>query len=302
MKLAISLALLCFSCTVRQIPSDAKEMSTTQTIEQSALPMTAVVSQDVLKVDCVEALKILPGKEKDENIQRICEQVKHLPSCLSAEKRSIFHMEKLSELTAGERILVFALIHGDERPSGTVARQWMVRLLDIDPRNSWRIVPVLNPDGYKLNTRTNGRGVDINRNFPSHDWEELAIKYWHEKAQSHPRRYPGPHGASEPETLCAMEQIKDYKPDLIIAVHTPLGLLDFDGPKTKFPAYKDLPWRLLGTFPGSLGRYMWSDHKVPVMTVELKGNDLQSFDKFDSLQDASGELAKKLRTKMSRED
>jgi hypothetical protein len=37
----------------------------------------------------------------------------------------------------------------------------------------------------------------------------------------------------------------------------------------KFPAYRDLPWRALGNFPGSLGRFMWKDRQVPVLTIEL---------------------------------
>ncbi|MFT6258033.1 MAG: hypothetical protein ACJAT8_002578, partial [Cellvibrionaceae bacterium] len=26
--------------------------------------------------------------------------------------------------------------------------------------------------------RQNGRGVDLNRNLPSKDWDDLALKYW----------------------------------------------------------------------------------------------------------------------------
>ncbi|MDB9786942.1 hypothetical protein OAB57_02450, partial [Bacteriovoracaceae bacterium] len=87
--------------------------------------------------------------------------------------------------------------------------------------------------------------------------------------------------------------IGDFDPHFIISIHTPLGILDFDGPKLKFPPkHKKLPWLRLGNFPGSLGRYMWRDAKVPVLTIELKGkHSLKDLDAIDQLQDISGLVA-----------
>jgi protein MpaA len=189
--------------------------------------------------------------------------------------------------------LAFSVTHGDETASGSVVRGWLNRLSRIDPRNEWRVVPVLNPDGLKKKSRLNAAGVDINRNYPSADWDELALKLWTEK-KSDPRRYPGPSAGSEPETICSIDHINDFKPDLIISIHTPLAVLDFDGPKVNFPKFANLPWTSLGTYPGSLGRYMWHDRKVPVMTIELTSNIDQALDKFDQLQDISGQMARML--------
>ena len=69
-----------------------------------------------------------------------------------------------------------------------------------------------------------------------------------------------------------------------------MGVLDFDGPQVDFPK-AHLPWQRLGHFPGSLGRYMWKDQKVPVLTVELKGNAEKSLHRIDQLQDISGTVA-----------
>jgi len=52
-----------------------------------------------------------------------------------------------------------------------------------------------------------------------------------------------------------------------------------------------LPWVSLGNFPGSLGRYMWIDRGVPVLTVELKQNGLKHLEEFDRLQDVTGTVA-----------
>ena len=173
-----------------------------------------------------------------------------------------------------------------------MARRWMERLVDLNARNSWRIIPIANPDGLAKKTRMNARGVDLNRNFPSLDWDALAHKYWVEKKNKDPRRNPGTSGGSEPETKCLMEHLTDFKPDFIVAIHTPYGVLDFDGPKISVPRYKWLPWVSLGTFPGSLGRYMWKDQRVPVLTVELRdASILEKMDDVDFLQDIAGTVA-----------
>ncbi len=245
-----------------------------------------------LSKTCFESLKGLPGKAKPDRLEQACNQVKQLDACQSVQNRPIYHFDKMSQKRDQLKILTIALVHGDEFPAGSVARSWMERLTDLDPRNSWRIIPVANPDGLVLKTRPNANGVDINRNFPTKNWDVLAHKLWKERYRSTWRKYPGPRPASEIETLCLIEHIKDFKPDFIISVHTPLGHLDFDGPKMKYPDFNILPWKRFGHYPGSLGRYMWRDNSIPVLTIELKGNSpVKSFDKLDSLQDISGNLA-----------
>jgi protein MpaA len=84
-----------------------------------------------------------------------------------------------------------------------------------------------------------------------------------------PRRYPGPNANSEPETQWFVETIENFKPDVIIAVHAPYGLVDFDGDVSAPKQLGRLKLRLLGTYPGSLGRYAANDSNIPVLTVEL---------------------------------
>lgn len=241
---------------------------------------------------CVKSLKKVPNPLKTKEIKAICADVKQELSCYSEKGQPIFHYDRPGVSKKGKRILTISLIHGDEHASGTVGARWMSRLQGIDPRNSWRVIPVVNPDGWDLKTRMNARGVDINRNFPSKDWDKLALSWWTKKKKSDPRRYPGPHAASETETNCLIKQIENFKPDFIIAIHTPLGLLDFDGPAVKAPKSIPYRWHRLGNFPGSLGRYMWKDHNVPVLTIELKGSrGISKLERFDNLQDISGTVA-----------
>jgi protein MpaA len=255
---------------------------------------TQPTRDEVVAEACSNTLKSLSSRLPKDKAAAVCHQAKWLEGCRSVENRPILHFDRPARLAKHQKILVFALTHGDEGPSGDVARSWIERLIQIDPRNEWRVVPVLNPDGFKRKTRTNARGVDINRNYPTKNWDRLAIQRWKGKKSSDPRKYPGPQANSEPETRCSIRHIEDFKPDFIISIHTPYGLLDFDGPKIPFPEFNHLPWHRLGNYPGSLGRYMWRDRGVPVLTVELKhGNVLAQLERFDRLQDVTGTVARR---------
>ena len=241
---------------------------------------------------CIDLLNQMPGPYNKMEIESVCRETQLTEGCMSVNGTPIFHYDKAGVDKRGKKILALSLIHGDETPSGSVARAWMARLQNIEPRNSWRVIPVVNPDGFKQKTRYNANQVDINRNFPSQDWSEKALEHWEKTTNKDKRRYPGPQASSEPETRCLVTHLEAFKPDFIISVHTPLGVLDFDGPRISNPGFKPLPWVALGNFSGSLGRYMWVDNKIPVLTIELKGNQgMQKLEQFDHLQDISGTVA-----------
>jgi hypothetical protein len=234
---------------------------------------------------CVAEFSKSPHLNQSQ-IKEVCAPMKELAECASVTGKSITHMEKETDNNQGKRILVFGQIHGDEPEAGELALIWIERVLSIPAKNTWRIVPRLNPDGGALKTRTNQNNIDLNRNFPTKDWEELALKEWEAKTGKNPRRFSGNVGGSEPETKCAIKQIEDFKPDVIVSIHTPYGLLDYDGPKSKRVKFSGLPWQSLGTFPGSLGRYMWVERNVPVLTIELKTDSLKrNMAAFKQLQD-----------------
>jgi len=260
--------------------------------ESQPSPAQPTTIDAALVEQCVQSLKAMPGKTDENDLKTACEQVKVEDGCVSAQGTKIFYFEKKGTNKNPKKIFAKALIHGDESTAGVVARAWLIRLAKIDPRNTWRVIPIANPDGLKAHTRYNANGVDLNRNFPSGNWETEALAYWKKNARSDKRRYPGPQAASEVETRCLMKQFDDFKPDFIISIHTPLGVLDLDGPKMSPPSFKPLPWQSLGNFPGSLGRYMWKDRNTPVLTIELKPDQsVTSLDQFDKLQDIAGTIA-----------
>lgn len=171
-----------------------------------------------------------------------------------------------------KRVLLLGGIHGDEMSSVAVVFQWVEFLKnDRYQRYQWRVLPSANPDGMFASsaTRTNAHGIDLNRNFPSPDWFGRATTYWKVKTRSDPRRFPGRQPGSEPETRWIVEQIRDFKPDAIVSVHAPYGLLDFDGPHEPPQKLGYLRLQPLGVYPGSLGEYAGLSLKLPVITMEL---------------------------------
>jgi protein MpaA len=161
-------------------------------------------------------------------------------------------------IAAGEpaetRILVFGCIHGTECAAIPVAE----RLRSGPPPDGELLaIPNLNPDGYELGTRLNGRGVDLNRNFPS-DWTPFGVRG--------DLQYSGPRPFSEPETRLAARLIRAIRPDVTIWFHQEAEpMIRAWGPSV--PAarryarlvglpFHRLPW-LNGTAPN------WQNHRFP---------------------------------------
>jgi hypothetical protein len=170
------------------------------------------------------------------------------------------------------KVLLMGGIHGDEYSAISIMFKWMDKLNKYHSGLfHWAVIPSLNPDGLlrQKAQRQNANGVDLNRNFASKNWDELALKYWAERTYKNPRRYPGATATSEPETQWFSRMITEFNPDVIIAVHAPHRLVDFDGSIQAPKKLGDLHLRLLGTYPGSLGNYAGVDLNIPVVTVEL---------------------------------
>lgn len=174
--------------------------------------------------------------------------------------------------TGAARVLVIGGIHGDELTSSSVVFRWLEWIDQAEAKRfQWQIVPVLNPDGLlaKPATRVNANGVDLNRNFPTPNWAKEAPKYWAAKTSSDPRRYPGKMAISEPESRWLHNEIQRFKPDVIISIHAPFGVLDFDGPVDPPHKLGALILMPVGIYPGSLGNYGGIHKGVPVVTIEL---------------------------------
>jgi len=171
------------------------------------------------------------------------------------------------------KILFIGGIHGDEYSSVSVTFKWLKTL---DKYHSgaydWHFLPLANPDGLlrKESTRVNAREIDLNRNFVTGERDITAIEHWREKTKRRARYFPGNHPLSEPESDAIHQLIKEIEPTVIVSVHAPHGILDFDGKVRPPSQLGPLHLRQLGTYPGSLGNYGYHLKNIPVMTIELK--------------------------------
>ncbi|CAN7382312.1 M14 family zinc carboxypeptidase [Polaromonas sp. LjRoot131] len=210
------------------------------------------------------------------NVKReLCDAAQLQPSGARSVNGQALWVRDIKPDNAGLRVLVVGAIHGDELSSGAVALHW-IRLAAQPPQDApqvvhWRFVPVLNPDGVlsRPPRRINAHGVDLNRNFPTPNWERDAKVYWEKRTGKDPRRWPGPKPLSEPESRFLHEQMQSFKPQLIVSIHAPYGVLDFDGPSVPPSRLGRLYLDQVGIFPGSLGNYGGIHKGVPVVTIEL---------------------------------
>jgi protein MpaA len=170
---------------------------------------------------------------------------------------------------AERTILVVGCIHGDECEGVRITR----RLAKVYPRAA-RIVLIhhLNPDGYLLGVRQNGRGVDLNRNFPS-EWIPIGERW--------DPQYSGPRPLSEPETRIAYKLVFRIRPDITIWYHQPQALVRAWGqsiPTAKrYAQFARVPYRSIrwpnGTAPN------WQNHRFPgtsAFVVELPPGPLSA--------------------------
>ncbi|MBS7808992.1 M14 family murein peptide amidase A [Variovorax sp. PCZ-1] len=202
---------------------------------------------------------------------QLCTQAQLKDSGARSVKGQPIYTQDLPKADAKMRVLVVGGIHGDELSSASLALHWLQLAKEIPADAHWRFVPLLNPDGLLMSParRTNANGVDLNRNFPTPNWEREAKIYWEQKVKRDPRRWPGPKPLSEPESKFLHDEMERFKPHLIVSIHAPYGVLDFDGPTAPPAKLGRLYLDQVGIFPGSLGNYGGVHKGMPVVTIEL---------------------------------
>ena len=201
----------------------------------------------------------------------LCEDAKLQANAARSVKGRALYTRDIRPDDARLRVLVIGGIHGDELSSASVALHWIGLAQAAPSQTHWRFIPALNPDGLfsRPSRRVNANGVDLNRNFPTPNWKRDAPFYWAKKTRKDPRRWPGKLPLSEPESKFIVEEMQRFKPNLIVSIHAPYGLLDFDGPLAPPARLGRLYLDQVGIFPGSLGNYGGVHKGMPVVTIEL---------------------------------
>ena len=160
-----------------------------------------------------------------------------------------------------KKILVIGVFHGDEPQGEFLIEEY----LKIHSNSRLLFIPCLNPDGLELKQRTNANGVDLNRNFPTKNWQSGEKNEF----------FGGENPASEIETKFLVEVIKEYEPKLILTLHAPFKIVNYDGPAKdisekigkiiSYPVEASIGYPT----PGSFGTYCGVERFIPTITLEL---------------------------------
>jgi len=162
---------------------------------------------------------------------------------------------------------ILAAVHGDEVEGAHLASElfkWLQETTEIDIPTI--VIPVVNVDGFKLKTRVNGNGVDLNRNLPSTQWTPVAREE---------KYFPGKEPLSEPENKYLVSLFEQFPPKFILSFHSWYPVINYNGACkeiadflasfNKYPIEADF---LTHPTPGSLGEYGPQVLKSPVLTFE----------------------------------
>lgn len=177
----------------------------------------------------------------------------------------------------GERkYLLVGGVHGDEW--GADAAEALVARLKSDPTlvptgTQIHVIPCLNPDGRKLDTRGNANQVDLNRNMPSKNWSSKL-----DPNDSSATR--GLSGGTAPESEPESKAFTSYMSQgflNVVSIHSKGGLVDWDGSggdvvAQRIAAKVGYPVKHLGYqayIRGSMGLYVPEVWGIPIVTIEM---------------------------------
>ena len=157
-------------------------------------------------------------------------------------------------------ILVIGVFHGEE-PQG----KFLIDEYLKTHSSNLLFIPCLNPDGMQFGKRTNANDVDLNRNYPTENWQLTEKNEF----------FGGESPASEIETKFMVEVLEEYKPEMILALHAPFKIVNYDGPAKeiaekigqiiKYPVEASIGYPT----PGSFGTYCGVERNIPTITLEL---------------------------------
>ncbi len=162
-----------------------------------------------------------------------------------------------------KNILVIGVFHGDEPQGNFLIENYLE-----NNESNLLFIPCLNPDGMAVGVRTNSNGVDLNRNFPAENWKLTEKNEF----------FGGEKPASEIETQFVVSIIEKYRPKLILTLHAPFKVVNYDGEAKEicekiaeiinYPVEASIGYPT----PGSFGTYAGIEHGIPTITLELDEN------------------------------
>lgn len=189
-----------------------------------------------------------------------------------------------------ETVLFTGAIHGNELSSKYIMDSWIAELEaqagSIPANKQIVVVPVVSPDGVVVASRYNSRNVNLNRNFPTHNWSSDIVV-------SGGRTEPGAGGKSalsEPESAALARFTQQLNPKLVVTYHSlgslvngnDVGIANSLGPAyARAAGYRYIPnaataatfgFEMTGTYEDWL-----AERGTPAILIELNTNTGQHF-------------------------
>ncbi|MBQ8635231.1 succinylglutamate desuccinylase/aspartoacylase family protein [bacterium] len=161
----------------------------------------------------------------------------------------------------GKKLLIIGVFHGDETQGEYFINSYLKSHTEIG-KNSIYYIPKLNPSGVRKNIN----GVDLNRNFPTKNWE---------LGKKESDYFGGFKPNSETETQYLVDLIEKNNFSAIITIHAPYKTINYDGPAEtlankiseflNYPPSADIGYAT----PGSFGTYCGKERNIPTITIEI---------------------------------
>lgn len=158
-------------------------------------------------------------------------------------------------------VLIIGCFHGDEPQGKFLIEEYLKE----NPDTRILFIPCLNQYGFEHKIRTNSNGVDLNRNFPTANWELTQRNEF----------FGGDSPASEQETKFVIETIEKFNPKVILTLHAPFKIVNYDGDAEElaqkiseiinYPVEPSVGYPT----PGSFGTWAGIERKIPTITLEL---------------------------------
>lgn len=162
--------------------------------------------------------------------------------------------------------LLMGTMHGDEIEGAYLIGRFLSQ--NPEPKENMLFIPCVNPDGVKAGTRENAHRIDLNRNYPTQNFQKSSFN-------PHSGRALSGSPASESETQGILALFNKFPIGKVLSIHSDLAVVDFDGPAEKWAGeiskMTGYPLTKSGVgypTPGSFGTWAGIERQIPVITLE----------------------------------